>query len=374
MSRCQRPPFDVPPELRSWAEIDLSAVRHNLGVVRNKIGSKPGILAVVKANAYGHGTVPIVRALAGSVSVFGVASLPEALEIAQAGVAGDIMLLSPCLPAERKLAVDSGFIVTVSSPSEVRDYTRHGPVRLNFKVDSGMGRVGVWQADAPDALAQIPSIPNARLHSISTHLPSSDEDLDFTAEQLRAFDELTDRLRKHAPGALIHSLNSAGIHSFPSHAKDLVRAGLVLYGSSPLPDFEATLAPVLSWKARVTLVREIPAGTGISYGRTFLTRRATKTAIVPVGYADGLPRRLSGNGGSVLLGGVKCPILGRVTMDQIVVDVSDAETVREGDEAVLIGRQGNEQITAGALAAQAGTIAWEIFTGIQERVVRIYGG
>ncbi len=366
-------PFPVPPALRSWAEIDLAALRHNLAAVRSSIGPEPSILAVVKANAYGHGTVEVARALAPDVGIFGVANLPEARAVIAAGTGRDVMLLSPCLPAERPLT--AGLIVTVSSPAEAAAFAAYGPVRLNFKIDTGMGRVGAWQGSALDEVRAIADLPGVTLHSISTHLPSSDEDAGFTLGQLEAFAALAAQIRAIVPGIRIHSLNSAGILAFPEHATDIVRAGLVLYGVSPLPAFQSRFLPALSWKARVTLVRSLPPGTGISYGRTFLTSRPTRTAVLAAGYADGFPRHLSGRGACVLIGGRRHPVVGRVTMDQVVVDITDGdESIAAGDEAVLIGRQGDEEITASDLAASADTIPWEILTGIQDRVARIYAG
>ena len=367
------PKFTVPPTLRSWAEVNLHALRHNLATIRELIGPKPAILAVVKANAYGHGTAEIARAIAHDVAIFGVASLSEAQAAASAGTGRDIMLLSPCLPAERELARD--FIVTVSSADEAAAFAAFGPVRVNFKVDTGMGRIGAWQEEALDHVRAIAKLPGVQLHSISTHLPSSDEDWDFTNGQLATFSILVQKFRDISPDVRIHSLNSAGILAFPEHASDLVRAGLILYGTSPLPEFQHRFLPVLAWKTRVTLVRSLPAGTGVSYGRTFLTSRPTRTAVLAVGYADGFPRHASGRETPILIGGRRYPTIGRVTMDQIVVDITDGgDAISPGDEAVLIGRQGAHEITAAELAANADTIPWEIFTGIKGRVARIYAG
>jgi alanine racemase len=358
--------------MRSWAEVDPDALRHNLSLVRRMIGSRPEILAVVKANAYGHGTEPVVKALSGDVAVFGVANLTEARAVRSANTGRDVMLLSPCLPAEREEAVKEGLIVTVSSAGEAVGFAACGPVRVNFKVDTGMGRVGAWWEHAGRELEQMPA--GVVIHSISTHLPSSDEDEKFTRSQLDGFSRLVETLKKLAPEAKIHSLNSAGIMKFPEHAADIVRAGLILYGSSPLPEIAAQCRPALTWKTRVTLIRELPAGAGVCYGRTFIASRPMRTAVLAVGYADGFPRQISGRSASALIGGKKCPLLGRVTMDQIVVDISEAGPVSSGDEAVLIGSQGAAAITAEELAAQADTISWHIFTGINGRVARVYPG
>jgi alanine racemase len=299
-----------------------------------------------------------------------VANLSEARAVFAAGTGRDIMLLSPCLPAERQAAVEEGFIVTVSSAEEAAGFADCGNARVNFKVDTGMGRVGAWWETAGQELRHMAG--RVRVHSISTHLPSSDEDADFTRTQLEGFGRLVETLRHTAPDAKIHSLNSAGIMRFPEHAAGIVRAGLILYGSSPLPDIARQCQPALTWKTRVTLTRELPAGTGVCYGRTFITPRPMSTAVLAIGYADGFPRQVSGKGACVLIRGARCPVLGRVTMDQIVVDVSAAGEIGAGEEAVVIGSQGRETITAEELAAQADTISWDIFTGIKGRVTRIY--
>lgn len=366
--------FSVPPNVRSWAEIDLSALRRNLKVVRGKLGAKPDILAVIKANAYGHGIVPVARALAGGVRIFGVAGFLEAQEVLSAGTGCEIMLLSPCLPAERKEAVAKNFIVTVSSEGEAAAFASHGRTRINFKVDTGMGRVGAWWESALDEIRQITQMPGIQFHSISTHLPSPDEDVEFTKTQLAHFTNLAQIYRKLVPHAKIHSLNSAGILRFPEYAADIVRAGLVLYGISPILELQGEFSPVLSWKTRVALVKDLPAGTGISYGRTLITKRSTRIAVLAVGYADGFPRQVSGNDASVIIRGAKCPILGRVTMDQVVADITNVPMVTEGDEVVILGRQDNEEILATELAAKAGTIAWDILSGLKSRVARFYLG
>ncbi|MEI6072137.1 MAG: alanine racemase [Verrucomicrobiae bacterium] len=357
------------PSLRSWAEVDPGALRHNLALVRRMVGPRPEILAVVKADAYGHGVGPVVRALAHDAAIFGVANLTEARAVLEAGTGRDIMILSPCLPSERAGAVEGGFIVTVSSAEEARSFAGCGDARVNFKVDTGMGRVGASRDQAEHELRQMAG--EVRIHSISTHLPSVDEDEEFTRRQLESFSVLTEALREAAPEAKIHSLNSAGIARFPEHAADIVRAGLILYGSSPLPDIARQCQPALTWKTRVSLVRDLPAGAGVSYGRTFITDRPTRTAVLAAGYADGFPRQVSGRGACVLIRGARCPVLGRVTMDQIVVDVTAAGEIEPGEEAVIIGKQGVESISAEELAAQAGTISWHILTGITGRVARI---
>jgi alanine racemase len=235
-----------------------------------------------------------------------------------------------------------------------------------------MGRIGCWHELAHQELTRTAAIKGITIHSISTHLPSADEDADFTDAQLSAFWKSTADFRKTAPAAKFHVLNSAGVLTRPESAGDVVRLGLALYGASPLPALQKSLRPVLTWKSRVVLVRDLPAGTGVSYGRTFITTRPMRTAVIAVGYADGFPRHASGQGAEVLIHGIRCPIIGRVTMDQIVVDATSLPSLSSGDVATLIGADGDGEIPVSELAECSGTIAWDIFTGIGKRVARFY--
>jgi alanine racemase len=357
----------IPTDVRTWAEIDLSAIRHNLSVVREKIGVRPGIVAVVKANAYGHGLAKVAEAIAGLVELFGVANVEEAHELT--GLNRDILLLSPSAPGERREVVARRCIATVSSAAEAADFAGG---RVNFKVDTGMGRIGCWEENALEELGAMLQMRNVEVHSISTHLPVPDEDASYTLAQLNRFAELARKFRALAPAAKIHALNSAGILGFPSHAQDLVRPGLMLYGSAYPAKFQHLLRPALTWKARVLLVRDVGPNRGVSYGRTFVTAHPMRIASLAVGYADGFPRQVSGRDAHVLIGGIRCPVLGRVTMDQILADVTRVPEVAAGDEAVLIGQQGGEEILARELAEKAGTISWDVFTGIGSRVRKFH--
>lgn len=357
----------IPTDVRTWAEIDLSAIRHNLSVVREKIGVRPGIVAVVKANAYGHGLAKVAEAIAGLVELFGVANVEEAHELT--GLNRDILLLSPSAPGERREVVARRCIATVSSAAEAADFAGG---RVNFKVDTGMGRIGCWEENALEELGAMLQMRNVEVHSISTHLPVPDEDASYTLAQLNRFAELARKFRALAPAAKIHALNSAGILGFPSHAQDLVRPGLMLYGSAYPAKFQHLLRPALRWKARVLLVRDVGPNRGVSYGRTFVTAHPMRIASLAVGYADGFPRQVSGRDAHVLIGGIRCPVLGRVTMDQILADVTRVPEVAAGDEAVLIGQQGGEEILARELAEKAGTISWDVFTGIGSRVRKLH--
>jgi alanine racemase len=364
--------------LRSWAEINLAALKHNLAALRTHV-AKSSVMAVVKADAYGHGISHVVQALAAKVEMFGVANLTEARSIRQileesAEPPADIpvFILSPALPAEREAVVGEGFVAAVSSVEEAAAYAVHGSVRLHLALDTGMGRMGVWQEDAVDVARAIRQLPGVELAGICSHLPVADEDDAYTQNQLDRFHSLAHVIASEcSPAPLIHVENSAGAIAFPAHARGLIRAGLALYGVSPRPEFQSHLQSVMTWKTRVTLVRELGSGRSISYGRTFITDAPTRVATLAVGYADGYPRQVSGRGAHVLIRGQRCPVLGRVTMDQIMVDVSVVEGVAPGEEVTLLGYDGAEEISAVTLANWADTIAWDIFTGIGLRVVRV---
>ena len=379
---------------RCWAEIDFSALRHNVAVVRDLIGPEAGIMAVVKTNAYGHGVEDLARELRYLVEMFGVANATEALQLRRIAPEAPILILGPALAEEREAIIRHEFIPVISSVEEARAYAAlldkredgspAGLFNVHLKVDTGMGRIGVWWENAVDEACAIQEIPGLRLAGVATHLPSADEDFEFTTAQLARWEALLRDLRAAGidPPA-VHALNSAGAIRFaeslsrqaewePRNGGLIVRAGLALYGSSPLPEFQAKLRPILAWKSRIILVRDVPAGRGVSYGRTFVTPEPMRIATVAVGYGDGYHRSLSNRGTEVLIGGRRCALLGRVTMDQILVDVTSVPGAASGDEAVIMGRQGSEEILAAELAEKAGTIPWEIFTSIGGRVTRRY--
>ncbi len=359
---------------RCWAEIDLAALRHNASVAQQRTGPDVALLAVIKANGYGHGLVPVAEALQQKLQLFGVANLDEAIEARQAS-SHPVMILGPALPSERAEIVDRGFIASVSSYDEAREFSELAadrPAAITCVIDTGMGRMGLSESDAVAEIQKITALPRVTMHSVSSHLPSADEDPDYTSDQLARFGKLVAQIRTAVPGNyLVHSLPSAGVLAFDASGFDIARVGLMLYGISPLREFQSILVPVMTLKTRVALVRELPAGSSVSYGRTFVTTRPTRIATISAGYADGVPRALS-NRGAVIIRSERCPIIGRVTMDLIMVDVTNIASVEVGDEVVLIGTQGDELILASEVAAWASTIAWEVFTGIGSRVARVY--
>jgi alanine racemase len=360
---------------RCWAEIDQSALRHNAAVVRDRLGLSVELLAVVKANGYGHGMVGVAKALAKESQLFGVANLEEAA-ILRKEVWHPIIILGPALPEERSSVAEGGFIASVSTFEEAEAFdcaAKESPVAINFVIDTGMGRMGVPQAEAVALFKKVTALPNIKIHSLSTHLPVSNEDADFTRAELAQFAELVKTLRAHFPGDYkAHVLQSAGTLAFADPSFDIVRAGIMLYGIAPLPDFEKLLRPVMTWKTRIALIRDMPVGHGISYGRTFITPREMRVATLSAGYADGYPRHLSNRDAAVIVRGQRCALLGRVTMDLMMIDVSHIDGATVGDEVVLMGRQGDQEISATELADRAGTISWEITTRIGARVRRVY--
>jgi alanine racemase len=356
---------------RCWAEIDRDALRHNAQVVRQRIGSAE-MLAVVKANAYGHGLLGVAQTLADDAQLFGVANLEEALALRES-LPHPIVILGPATPEERSIIARRRFIPTISTFEEAQAFDQLGPVSINFKIDTGMGRMGVVESEARAVFKRVAELPNIDVHSVSTHMPVSNEDAKFTRGQLVRFRRIIEQIRAEVPGSYkAHVLQSAGTLAFNPPTFEIVRAGIMLYGISPLPEFQKLLKPAMTWKARIALIRDMPKGSSISYGRTFITRRKMRIATLSAGYADGYPWHLSNRGAAVLVRGQRCPLIGRVTMDLMMIDVSNIDNVQVGDEVVLMGRDGSEEISCVELAEKAGTITWEIITRIGARVRRIY--
>lgn len=359
---------------RCWAEIDKAALRRNAEVVRTRIGSAD-LLAVVKANAYGHGMLGVAETLTDKVQLFGVANLEEAIALRNV-VPHPIIILGPALPEERNEIGRRQFIPTISSLDEAEDFNRQvttGNVAVNFKIDTGMGRMGAPEREALEIFRKVVALSRIHVHGVSTHMPVSNEDADYTRNQLGRFRKAMEEFRAQVPGDYkAHVLQSAGTLAFADPPFDIVRAGIMLYGISPLPEHQSTLEPVLTWKTRIGLVRNLPKGSSISYGRTFITSKPMRVATLTAGYADGYPRHLSNRDAVMLVHGKRCPLLGRVTMDLMVIDVTDVPDAAAGDEVVLMGKQEGAEISCGELAERADTITWEIITRIGARVRRVF--
>ena len=357
---------------RAWAEIDLAALARNVDLAREWSGS--ALMVVVKAGAYGHGLEKFAEVLAGKdIAFLGVAHVVEARRIRDAGVMTPIYLLGATWAEEREEIVAREWTPCLSSVEEAEDFNALAKaagkrLQVHLAVDTGMGRGGFVIDEIEAALACIARMDHLEIEGIGSHLPSADEDEDFTNQQIKCFREVVERLGGPARFKWIHLLNSAGLIGYDKGLCNLARPGLMLYGCSPIASRQDALSNVMTLKSRITLIRILPTGHGVSYGRQFVTTRPTKVATIGIGYGDGYPRHISGQGGDVWVAGRRCPILGRVTMDQLMVDVTDVDGLREGDEVELFGAH----IPVAEVAQKSGTIAWEIFTGITPRVMRCY--
>lgn len=359
---------------RAWAEIDVAALRHNLEVARRHAGGRP-VMAVVKADAYGHGLVEVARALDDAgIAFFGVANVAEARRLAdQAQVVSRVYILGPTLAVERSEIVARGWTPCISTVAEAQHFDRLARdhrvrLKVHLAVDTGMGRGGFVAHQVEAAMVDLNRLENIVIEGIGSHLPSAEDDPEFTRRQQAAYADLITTLGGAQRFAWRHLANSAGLLAYPQGPCNLSRPGLMLYGISPIPEFQGELRPVMRLLSRISLIRTLPAGHGISYGRSAVLTRESQIATVGIGYGDGYPRHLSGSGAGVIIRGHRCPLLGRVTMDQIMIDVSDCPEAAEGDIVELFGHV----IPATEVATRAGTIPWEIFTGITSRVTRVY--
>jgi len=366
-----------------WAEIDLGAVRDNARWLTSLV-APARLCAVVKAFGYGHGPVRAAEAaISGGAACLAVATVEEGVQLRQAGITEPVLLLSEPVTgamvdvAAWRLTPTLYTLAGVEAATRaVAGYGHSGPLPVHVKVDTGMHRVGA-DPDEAVAIARVAaSRPELRLEGLCTHFAVADEPEDpYTGAQLERFHRVVDRLATEGVRPLLlHAANSAAAIAFPQARLDLVRCGIALYGLPPAPVLApacAGLRPALALKARVSYVKRVDAGERVSYGLRYRCARPTTVATVPIGYADGVPRRLSATGGEVLIGGRCHPIAGTVTMDQLTVDCGD-EPVCPGDEVMLLGRQGGTEITAWQWAERLGTIAYEVVSGISSRVPRDY--
>jgi alanine racemase len=368
--------------LRCWAEIDLAALERNLRLIRASLPAHMRYVAVVKADAYGHGLhQTAARLMHAGADLFAVATLSEAAAVRELGPGWPILLLSPLLPGEDRYLADYDLAATVSGAEEVARFDAVGrgagrPVSVHLKIDTGMGRLGVWHEHAPALYAAIAAAPHVRLAGVFTHFASPDDDPAFTAEQRRRFLAALGRCEGIRLDRLfVHADNSAGIETMPGASPfNAVRVGLLQFGILPHPHSllaQVHTEPVFSFHTRIGLVKTLPRGTTVSYGRTHTLARDTTVAILCAGYGDGLPRAAS-NRAQVLVRGRRCAVLGRVTMDQTIVDVTGAPGVRSGEAVVLVGRQDGAEISIAEFSAWADTIPWETLCSVTKRVPRLY--
>jgi alanine racemase len=364
----------------TWVEVDLDRFASNLRAIRALVGPEREILLVVKADAYGHGAVEMAEAAEREgVSHLGVATLHEGIQLRQSGRRLPIVVLSPLLPSEIGEAVRHGLDPTVCDLDFARALSAAAadagrPLRFHVEIDTGMGRIGVGEAEAEAFLAEAATLPGLRLASLYMHFPDADaDDLTFAHEQVRRFQALLARLaRRGIRAPRVHASNSAGTLNLPEARFDAVRVGLIAYGHRP-PRADAALdvLPVMSFKSRLVQVRDHPPGTSISYGRTFVTARETRVGVVPVGYGHGYSWLLS-NRGRMLVQGRACPIAGRVTMDLTMIDLTAAPDAQVGDEVVLFGEQGESALTLEEVARGSETLPYEILCTIGKRVTRLF--
>jgi alanine racemase len=367
-----------------WAEVDLGAVRDNVRALAAVV-APAGVLAVVKADGYGHGAIPVSdAALDAGAAHLGVALVEEGVRLRESGIDAPILVLSEPVADAAETVVRNNLVPVVYTVPGVEALAKAvvavgaaEPFAVHLKVDTGMHRVGCRPEDALDIALQIQSHRELRLAGTCTHLAVADEPGNpYSGEQLGRFTRLLDTLRANdvEPG-VVHAANTAAALALPAARYDLVRVGIGVYGIHPAPELAGAVAlrPALAVKAQVSFVKDLPPGARVSYGLRYELPCASRVATVPIGYADGVPRALGHRDGDVLIRGRRCRIAGTITMDQLMVDVGDAP-VEVGDEVVLLGTQGNEQITAGEWAHRLDTIPYEIVCQIGPRVPRRYIG
>ncbi|MFP4057167.1 MAG: alanine racemase [Candidatus Brocadiia bacterium] len=375
------PHLPAPPACRTWARVDLGALRHNLRLARRAVGRGVGIAAVVKANAYGHGAVRVARAAghAGARALV-VANAAEGVELRDAGIKAPVIIIGASLPWDAEAIVAHDLAASLSPPEMFEalraEAGRQGrPARVHLMLDLAMRRAGLEPDHALELGARLADTPELRLEGIASHFAVADEeDAGPCREQAVRFAELVAAVR--AMGLRprwVHLANSAAILRIPDSHFNLARAGIMLYGmaGSPALDGAAPVRPVLSWHTRVVCLRGVPAGTPVGYGHTYRTPAATTLATLPVGYHDGYARAYSSNA-DVLLRGRRAPVVGRVSMDYITVDAGQIPDVEVGQVATLLGRDGEACIRAEELAERRGTIPYEVTCAIGQRVRRLY--
>lgn len=366
---------------RAWVEIDLPCMQSNVKAIRSALPAHLKYIAVVKADAYGHGIAAIAsRLMRSGADLFAVANLEEAASIRELGQGWPILILSPLLATEIPEAIRQRVIPVISSIEEAQAIAKAAQKQnvlqpLHLKMDTGMGRAGVWFEQAGELLQKIIQHPALKLSGCCTHFACADSDPKFTALQRQRFLEVVDDYAHATSDLLFHADNSAGVNSFPEDGIfNAMRIGLLQFGVNPHPrSFLSATAvqPALSFYTRIGLIKQLPAGTGISYGQTHHIKKSTRMAILTAGYADGIPTALS-NKGKVIIHNTLCPILGRVTMDQTIVDISAVPQAREGDVATLVGKSESHTLSATEFANAANLIEWEFFCNLSKRVTRIY--
>lgn len=363
----------------TWAEIDLRAIEYNYRQVKRLVGKPTNIMVVVKANAYGHGTVEVSAVLEKlGVDYLGVATTDEAVRLRDHGIKTPILVLGSVLPEEVRILIEKDITLTLCSEDllkAIRSQTSNGyRAKVHIKIDTGMGRIGIWHEEALNFIKNLVQDKKVFIEGIYTHFSSAGRDDFFTNYQIEAFEKLLAQLEGFDVRIpLRHAANSIATVDFRRSHMNLVRPGLIIYGMYPKYTFPKLirLKPAMSLKTKIVYIKDTPPGRSISYGRTYVTQKHTKIATLPIGYADGYARNLS-NKADVLIHGRRAKVVGKVTMDQMMIDVGHIRGVKLGDEVVLIGRQGRNEIRLEKLARLAETIAYEFVCGISNRVPRVY--
>ena len=365
---------------RSWVEVDLGHFAANWAEMKRLVGPDVKIMQVVKADAYGHGAIEISNAaLLNGASALGVANADEGVQLRVSGITAPVLILSPATGSEIDQIIKYNLTPSVSDLEFAREFQKKAHkagirAPLHVEVDTGMGRGGTIQTETCQTIREVSSFPNLSLEGIFTHFSESEILSCYNDLQWRTFQELLDELETGGIRIPIrHISNSGAILNYPDCHLDMVRPGIISYGIYPSPATrgKAALNPVMSFKTRVVLVKEFPEGYGIGYGRTFITRRQTRIATIPVGYGDGLGWPLS-NQGEALIRGKRVPIAGRISMDMCTLDISQVPECAVGDEVVLMGEQGGERITADEIAAKVHSISYEILCALGKRAPRVF--
>lgn len=365
----------------TWAEVNLDALVHNFNEIKRKVGPEVGIIAIVKAEGYGHGMVQVSKVLqAEGADYFGVTSPQEAFLLREKGIESPILILGPTMLEEASGIVEKNITQTICTreialalAEECKRLKKR--LKVHIELDTGMGRTGVPYQRALKLIAEVVKIPELKVEGIFTHFSTADEeDKSFAQAQIERFKGVLEKLEEDKIAIpLKHAANSAGVLNFPESYFNMVRPGLALYGIYPSEYVSRSLNlhPVMSLKSKVIYLKRVLKGATISYGKTYVANKDTTIAILPIGYEDGYNRLLS-NEGKILINGQRVRIAGRVCMDQTIIDVGEISDVKVGDKVVLIGEQGKEKITVEEIAKEIDTVPHEVVCRIAERVPRIY--
>jgi len=376
---------------RTRAEINLKAFKHNLQNLKTALGSKTEIMAVVKADAYGHGALPCARtAIESGVGYLGAGVIEEGIELRENGIKDPVLILGGIFADEVADLVHHNLSTILSTSHLAEALSKEGKkqgktVNIHIKIDTGMNRLGVYPEDLLALTKKIGGLPNLKIEALSTHFSSADdEDLSITNQQIELFKNALNKLTNAGIiPSLTHLSNTSAIFRFPESHSKMVRPGLILYGALPSPILNSVVQnfcenenlknfePVMQWKSRIILLKSVQKGQALSYSRKYFTQKDSRIATIPIGYADGLSRRLSNNM-EVLVKGKRVPQVGTICMDMSLIDVSEVPDVQIGDEVVIFGKQGEEVIQVEELAQKANTLPYEILCNVGKRVPRIY--